>query len=962
MATARKRPQSETQTIAAGAAAPAVERRPDASGIAPDGPSLADLAGVTAFVVDTSLRCLVADGDAFQLAGLTAADVMGRPIADLLDPRLSAGLTPHCRLALQGQPFAWEHTADGRTWLARGVPLGEGDAIHGALIVLYDVSRERDADAIRRRSGAAFASLIAAAPFALFVVDGALRVRTVNEAAAVLFGDVGPLLDRPLAEIAPAVWPPPLDAAILGELQHTLATGRAFSRSTRSGDARSERSAAYDWHIRRITLPDGTTGAACYASDVAPIREAERVLTQAAARDAFLVGFADAVRSLPGPREVTASAAARLGQALQANHVAYADVDVDGTHAAIDDDWNDGSMPSNAGRHRLDAFGPAVVDELRAGRTVVVDDVWTHPNTSSAEARAAFARVNIRACVSVPLVKAGRLVAVLTVVQRQPRAWQPTEVALAVEVAERTWAAVEQARAEARLRSSEARLTLVLEASGMGTFVWHLDEQRVVPDACALELLGLTDVGVPLDEALDALVPSEDRESCAAVLARALDPAGTGRLQTDVRVRRPDGTERWLAITARAIFAGEPRRAVHLAGVVATIDDRKRAEASLRARDEALTVADRRKDEFLAVLAHELRNPLAPIRAGLELIRLSGDSRETVERTREIMERQVGHMVRLIDDLLDVSRITSGKIQLKRRPTSLEGLIGIALDANRHAILAGALELDLAMPDTPVWLDADPTRLVQVISNVLHNAVKFTDAGGRVEISASVEAAAEGGQMLALVIADSGIGISAEMLPRIFELFTQDRAGSSRSRGGLGIGLALARRLVEMHGGRIDVSSEGPGRGTAFAIRLPVATIDAPRPAEAGRDPAARTRHRVLVVDDNVDAARAMAMLVSAQGGEARVAIDGPSALALVQEWAPTLVLLDIGMPGMDGYETCRRIRDAVGTSVTIAAVTGWGQEQDKREAERAGFDAHLIKPADPAALQCLLVDPPRTP
>jgi two-component system CheB/CheR fusion protein len=517
-----------------------------------------------------------------------------------------------------------------------------------------------------------------------------------------------------------------------------------------------------------------------------------------------------------------------------------------------------------------------------------------------------------------------------------------------------------QADAPLRDDPQQVHLRLALDAAGMGTFVWHLDRDRGEPDARARELFGLARANPSLDEVREALVP-DDRGRCTAAIARAIDPLGTGALNDEIRVRQPDGTVRWLGITARTTFAGEPRRALRIAGVVADISERKRAEDALREREAQLTEADRRKDEFLAVLAHELRNPLAPLRAGLELIRLSRDTSAAVDRTRAIMERQVGHMVRLIDDLLDVSRITSGKIQLQRRPTPLDGLITTAVDANREAIAAARLALDIRLPEPPVWLDADPTRGVQVISNVLHNAVKFTDPGGRITITAEVEAAAGAGPQLALTIADSGVGIRPEMLPRVFDLFTQDRAVTGRSHGGLGIGLALARRLIEMQGGTIEARSDGSGRGSAFTIRLPVSR-EAPSSAGIARHRhLSRKRPRVLVVDDNLDAANAMAMLIAAFGGEALVARDGPTGLSHVIDWRPTLVLLDIDMPGMDGYETCRRIRAAVGSTVHVIALTGWGQEQDKREAERAGFDAHLTKPADPAALDRLLAELPQT-
>ncbi len=817
MGTAPSRPQVNAQMTGAG-------REPAGEGGADGAPvPLAHLTGGAAFVIDPSLRCLIAEGDAIDLAGLEPCALAGRPLADLLDPLLAAALAPQCRLALGGHPFAYAHEAHGRSYLSRGVPLrGEAGAIDGALVVTCDITGRRQADALRWRSEAAFATLIEHAPFAVFVVDAAGRLRTVNRGADALFRGIEPLLGRAFAEIAPMVWPGPVAGEVVRQFQHTLATGDAYVAPRGPGSRPAApvpagarpasphpagRMAAYDWQIQRITLPDGTAGVACYAYDLTPIRDAGHVLTQAAAGDAFL------------------------------------------------------------------------------------------------------------------------------------------------------------ARAEARLRDSESRLSMVLEASGMGTFVWHLDEGRGEPDARALQLLGLSDPDRSLDEALDALIPAEDRPQCERVLARALDPDGPGTLHTDLRIRRPDGGERWLAVTARASFAGEPRRAVRLAGVVADVDERKRAEATLRAREEALTEADRRKDEFLAVLAHELRNPLAPIRTGLELIRLSGGTTEAIDRTREIMERQIGHMVRLVDDLLDVSRINSGKIGLQRRPTPLDVLVRTAVDANREAIAAAQLRLELALPEAPVWLDADATRLVQVVSNVLYNAVKFTDAGGRIGISAAVEDGGSGaGPVLALAIADSGIGISREMLPRIFDLFTQDRAISSRSHGGLGIGLALARRLVEMHGGSIEARSDGAGCGSVFTIRLPLFRAgETPTPAGlAAPAEAPRTRHRVVVIDDNLDAANALAMLIVALGGEARVAADGATGLAQVLEWLPSLVLLDIDMPRMDGYEACRRIRDAMGTRVVVVALTGWGQEQHKREAERAGFDAYLTKPADPAALERLLAESPR--
>ncbi len=382
-------------------------------------------------------------------------------------------------------------------------------------------------------------------------------------------------------------------------------------------------------------------------------------------------------------------------------------------------------------------------------------------------------------------------------------------------------------------------------------------------------------------------------------------------------------------------------------------------DAIERARaEEQLREANARKDEFLAMLAHELRNPLAPIRTGLELIRRGGDTVMTVERVRGMMERQVGHMVRLIDDLLDVSRITSGKIVLQREPTSLERLVHSAVEANRAAMADKRIDLRVELPEAPCIIDADPTRFVQILSNLLHNAAKFTDHDGWVRISAEIsEPTSDAKPQVSISVVDSGIGISPELLPRVFDLFTQGETRTSQP--GLGIGLALAHRLVELHGGRLDACSEGHGRGSEFVIRLPLAATQSVS-ATAKRPDEQRLERRILVIDDNRDAANAMAMLVEEMGGDAKVAYDGDSALEMLQEYQPEVILLDIGMRAPDGYETCLRIRHVLGNRVLLVALTGFGQEQDREKAMRAGFDVHLTKPADWATLAGVLYRAPR--
>jgi len=380
-------------------------------------------------------------------------------------------------------------------------------------------------------------------------------------------------------------------------------------------------------------------------------------------------------------------------------------------------------------------------------------------------------------------------------------------------------------------------------------------------------------------------------------------------------------------------------------------------EATERARAAAqLREASARKDEFLAMLAHELRNPLAPIRTSLELIRRGGDTVVAVERVRGIMERQVGHMVRLIDDLMDVSRITSGKIVLQREPTLLGNLVQSAVETHRAILDAKRITLRVDLSQGPSVIDVDPTRFVQILSNLLHNAAKFTHDGGAVSITATVaQPTDELSPRMSISVVDSGIGISADLLPRVFDLFTQGQTRTSQP--GLGLGLALARRLAELHHGRLDVRSEGDGRGSEFVLDVPLTTTQFV-PATERRVDQRRLDRRVLIIDDNEDAANTTAMLVEDMGGHARVAYDGESALAMIGDYQPEVVLLDVGMPGLDGYEVGHRIRGVLGDRVVLVALTGFGREQNKEKAARAGFDAHLMKPADEAALAGIFAYP----
>jgi PAS domain S-box-containing protein len=363
-----------------------------------------------------------------------------------------------------------------------------------------------------------------------------------------------------------------------------------------------------------------------------------------------------------------------------------------------------------------------------------------------------------------------------------------------------------------------------------------------------------------------------------------------------------------------------------------------------------LQEADRHKDEFLAMLAHELRNPLSPIRSSLEVMQLRELDDPHLRKSRDIICRQVQHLTRLVDDLLEVSRISSGKIELRLERIDLARAVERAVETNRPAIDAKHHRLIVALPAAPVPVLADVTRVSQVVGNLLNNAAKYTEDGGTI----TVQAALEGGEGV-IRVRDTGIGIPADMLSRVFDLFTQINRSLDRAQGGLGIGLALVKRLVAMHGGSVEARSDGPGRGCEFIVRLPAADAvaaaepaGAPQPAPAGR--------RVLVVDDNRDAAESMAALLQLLGHDVRVATDGPSAIARAVESRPDIVLCDIGLPLMDGYQVVAELRARPGFAATrFVALTGYGREEDMKRSRAAGFDAHLVKPADLATLTAVL-------
>ncbi len=430
---------------------------------------------------------------------------------------------------------------------------------------------------------------------------------------------------------------------------------------------------------------------------------------------------------------------------------------------------------------------------------------------------------------------------------------------------------------------------------------------------------------------LDAVHP-DDRDLVWSAWCRAI--ATTTPYEVELHVRQADGV--YVPCLERAAPVRDSRGAVlEWIGLTADISRQKQIEQALRE-------SNRRKDEFLAMLGHELRNPLTPMRLALEVLRVADGDKARTQRCHDIIDRQTDNLARLVDDLLDVSRITRGKIELRKEHLTAAPLVSRAVDAVRSLFEKAGHSFTVSVPSRPIYVQADAVRLEQVLVNLLTNAAKYTPRGGKVELKVEED----DGQLL-LRVCDNGLGIAAEMLPRIFDLFEQADPGLARAQGGLGIGLTVVRRLVELHGGHVEARSPGPGRGSEFIVRLPVTTELGP-PVEmqpAPRPPTSATGLRILVVDDNVDITDTLSGVLGDLGHDVRVAHEGEGALRLAEGFAPQLVILDIGLPGMSGYEVGLLLRQRLGPAVCLAALTGYGQQHDRARSRQAGLDHHLVKP-----------------
>ena len=510
--------------------------------------------------------------------------------------------------------------------------------------------------------------------------------------------------------------------------------------------------------------------------------------------------------------------------------------------------------------------------------------------------------------------------------------------------------------AEAVLQETEKRIRLATESAELGLWVWLPGTDAVMwENDRPYEIFGISREAAPVSarQFLTTFVHPEHVADFGHAVANTIETGA--RLHFQGRISRPSGEIRWVEFfgNLQPKLDGDPLRII---GTVADITVNKHREDELRRLAANLSEADRRKTEFLAVLAHELRNPLAPIRHGLQLIRKSDGNPETFEKVREMLDRQVNQMVYLVNDLLDVARITSGKVELRKQDAEVGDLVRLAVETSQPLIEASRHRLTVTVPTEPLPVWVDPERIAQVISNLLNNAAKYTPAGGSIDLQVRHDQ-----KEVTISVTDNGVGIAPQSIGTVFDMFRQVGQDFERSQGGLGIGLSLVRQLVELHGGTASAASAGEGHGSTFSIRLALrqtmaATAPARVPHEQERPRMPAAGLRILIADDNADAAEILSLLLQVSGHATAVAHDGHAALRMAHEFYPDVVFLDIGMPGMNGFEVAKALRLVPRlASVTLVALTGWGGEQDRALSREAGFNHHFIKPVDMHIIETLL-------
>ncbi|MEG4205865.1 PAS domain-containing protein [Microcoleus sp. Pol7_A1] len=688
--------------------------------------------------------------------------------------------------------------------------------------------------------------------------------------------------------------------------------------------------------------------------DISDRKRAEEFLRRSAELDAFRVSLADALRPLADPVEIQATASRVLGEYLGANRVAY--FEVRGADYVVERDYVNGAE-TMAGNYAIDSFGPKLLAAYRTGCPVVASDVEADPNLSP-EQRSAYAASQIGAYIGIPLVKEGEFVAGLAVHTSEPRAWTLDEVSLVEEVADRTWAAVERARAEAALRDSEELKQRILESSKDCIKVLTLNSEIVYINPGGLRLLEIDDPTLVLNACWLDFWKGENYENAKSAIAAA-KAGNTGQFQGYLPTHQ--GTPKWWdsIITPVRNTAGE---VTQLMAISRDITRQKQAEtqrerllAQEQVAREAADRANRIKDEFLAVLSHELRSPLNPILGWSKLLQQGKLDAAKTATALTAIERNARLQVQLIDDLLDISRILRGKLSLTVMPVDLSAVISEALETVCLAAEAKAIQIYTKILPSVGIVIGDAGRLQQVVWNLLSNAVKFTPHQGQVAITLTLDET-----HAQIQVTDTGKGIRSDFVPYVFEHFRQEDGATTRKFGGLGLGLAIVRQIVELHGGTVAVESQGEGQGAIFTVRIPLAPRSRELPAieQPSDSTGDLSGIHVLVVDDEADSREFVAFVLEQAGATVTSVASATKALQAFSQAVPEIVVSDIGMPEMDGYMLMRHIRSLPleqGGQIPAIALTAYAGEMDRQQAIAAGFQRHLAKPVDPEEVVAMI-------
>jgi PAS domain S-box-containing protein len=833
----------------------------------------------------------------------------------------------------------------GNTWMASTEEIPSSNE---ELLALDDEVQNRNAEL--HQSNAELTNLLSSVQIPIVLLGPDLRIRRLTPTAEKAFCLVRSDVGRPISDIKLNIDVPDLEG-LAAQVIHTA--------SAMEQEVQDRRGRWYSLRIRPYrTLKNKIDGAVLMLVDVDSLKRAEEAWHQSEQRLAAELAGMTRLQEV-STQLVQASDPAGLLLEIVDAAIAVTGADM-GNIQLLDRDTGALKIVAHRGFGRafLEFFNAvhggkgACGTAMQTGKRHIIEDVAASPVFVGTAALEVMLAAGARAVQSTPLVcRSGRLVGMLSTHYRTPRRPTDRDLHLVDLLARQAADCIERTQAEEMLLASESRFRLLVDAAPNAMLMVARDGKIGLVNKQVETLFGYAREEL-LGQPIEILVPQRFRamhpvyrESFfAEPKAR---PMGAGR---DLFGLRKDGSEVPIEIGLNPIHT--PEGLVTLASII-DITERKRLEESLHQRVGELAEADRNKNEFLAILAHELRGPLAPIRNGLHILRQPHVDGSTIGRVKTLMEQQVRNLVRLVDDLLDVARITRGTIRLQKETIDLAAVVSRAVESVRPLIERERHQLLVSLPQEPVHLEVDPTRLEQVLVNLLHNAAKFSKADGRIWLTAQRDR----GEIVVLV-RDTGIGITPELLPRVFDMFAQEDRALGRSRGGLGIGLTLVRRLVELHGGSVGAHSEGAGKGSEFVVRLPALPAQWPQSSEPPleQEPAGGRRLRVLVVEDEPAVAEMLVMLLELWGHAVQAVHDGPAALAAAPTFRPQVVLCDIGLPGMNGYHLARHLRQQGALNkLVLIAITGYGQEEDQRRAREAGFDHHLTKPVDPAAFEKLL-------